>query len=378
MPVPNNFSGGVLPANYSPNKYAELGNSIGKIAYQIIREVLAENPLAVFDKQPVNKGDTIEQAIIKLVEAQGYDRTGAGTLARNTDEKMIVRYFNNWKRQTYDTTVDVSEIRKIISEDIKEEDVAARLVSVLSQSDIYDKFTTTKALLKWGTTNNALVNVGTVSPVAGATGLNYKGILQKIRDVVDGMKFVNGDYNTAGILRATRNEDIYILAPFNVLNAIDVNDLAGVFNLSKAEIESKLIKLDTTDNIIYIVDQNAMQIITRLYEMAPPQINSKGLFYNYFLHVERLYALSPLFDACYFEATEAAPEPAYYTVTFDSDGGTPVPEQIVKPNGFATSPVPQPTKTGSDFDGWADSTGNNFTFQTTPITADITLTAKWI
>ena len=63
---------------------------------------------------------------------------------------------------------------------------------------------------------------------AGATGYNYRGILQKIRDVVDGMKFVNSDYNKAGLLRATRNEDIYILAPFSLLNAIDVNDLAGV------------------------------------------------------------------------------------------------------------------------------------------------------
>lgn len=308
MPVPTNFSAGMLPANYEPIQYAELGGAIGKIAYQIIREVLASNPLAVFDKKPVDKGDTIEQAIIKLVAAQGYDKTGNGALARNTADKLAVRYFNNWKRQTYDTTVDISELRKILSEETSTEDVAARLVSVLSQSDIYDKFTKTKQLLKWGTEIDALVNVGTVYSAAGTTGYNYRGILQKIRDVVDGMKFVNDYYNKAGLLRATLNEDIYILAPFNLINAIDVNDLAGVFNLSKAEIESKLIKLDTDDNIVYIVDQNAMQIITRLYEMAPPQINSKGLFYNYFLHVERLYALSPLFDACYFEAaTTTAP-----------------------------------------------------------------------
>lgn len=318
MPVPNNFSGGLLPAAYEPTQYAELGNAIGKIAYQIIREVLAANPLAVFDKKPVDKGDTIEQAIIKLVEAQGYDRTGSNALARNTAEKLVVRYFNNWKRQTYDTTVDVSELRKILTEETSTEDIAARLVSVLSQSDIYDKFRTTKELLKWGTGNDALVNVGTVYPAEGATGYNYRGILQKIRDVVDGMKFVNDDYNKAGLLRATRNEDIYILAPFNLLNAIDVNDLAGVFNLSKAEIESKLIKLDTNDNIVYIVDQNAMQIITRLYEMAPPQINSKGLFYNYFLHVERLYALSPLFDACYFEAA-TTPAPSARTAPTSVD-----------------------------------------------------------
>ena len=69
--------------------------------------------------------------------------------------------------------------------------------------------------------------------------------------------------------------------------------------------------------------------------------------------------------------------PAYYTVTFDSNGGTPVPEQIVKPGGYATTPVPQPTKSGDDFNGW-EHEGKTFIFTTTPINSDITLVAKWV
>ena len=91
MAVQNNFAPGVDGLTYKPNTYAELGDMIGKIAYQVIRQVEAKNPLAVFDKMPVNKGDTIEQAVIKLVEAEAYDESGANALARSTKKKMSER-----------------------------------------------------------------------------------------------------------------------------------------------------------------------------------------------------------------------------------------------------------------------------------------------
>lgn len=80
-----------------------------------------------------------------------------------------------------------------------------------------------------------------------------------------------------------------------------------------------------------------------------------------------------------FTGTESANTPSaptYYTVTFDTLGGTPIPEQIVKPGGYAVSPYPQPTKSGYDFDGWNNGT-TKFMFQTTPVNSDLTLTAIW-
>ena len=69
-------------------------------------------------------------------------------------------------------------------------------------------------------------------------------------------------------------------------------------------------------------------------------------------------------------------EPSYYTVTFDTLGGTAVREQIVKPNGYAVQPL-SPTKTGFTFDGWYCN-GKKFTFATIPVTSDITVVANWL
>jgi uncharacterized repeat protein (TIGR02543 family) len=69
-----------------------------------------------------------------------------------------------------------------------------------------------------------------------------------------------------------------------------------------------------------------------------------------------------------------------YTVTFDSNEGSSVSSQTVPENDFATEPVVAPTREGYSFDGWFtdDTTFNSsFDFESTAITGDITLYAKW-
>lgn len=302
MPVNTNFAPAIITDNYTPNVYDEFG-MIGKIAYSYIREVTAKNPLAVFNKMPVDNGDTIEQAVIKLAAMQAYDPTGANTLAPDRAEKFAVRYFKDWTRGTFKTTVDMPKLRKALLSAQSAAEVAGMITSVLAQSDIHDNFKRLKELLVYGRTNGsagegqkAFIKL---PDVRYNNGINYKGILKQIKDTVSGMKFVNSNYNAASIERSTLEEDIFIIMPYTIKNAIDVDELSGVFNLDKAEIRNKIIEIDTIDNCIYIVDRNAILEYTRLFEMLE-QLNAEGNFRNYFLHTERMYAISPLFDATYF------------------------------------------------------------------------------
>lgn len=68
-----------------------------------------------------------------------------------------------------------------------------------------------------------------------------------------------------------------------------------------------------------------------------------------------------------------------YTVTFETNKGTPIEAQLVPEGTFATEPVPAPTKEGYLFEGWytEQTITNRFDFYT-PITKDITLYAKWM
>lgn len=64
-----------------------------------------------------------------------------------------------------------------------------------------------------------------------------------------------------------------------------------------------------------------------------------------------------------------------YTVTFDTDGGSEVPDQVVTDGELAVRPSPDPTKADSEFAGWYNGLAL-FDFDT-PITENITLTAHW-
>jgi len=74
---------------------------------------------------------------------------------------------------------------------------------------------------------------------------------------------------------------------------------------------------------------------------------------------------------------EPAPQSQSHTVTFDPQGGSPVPSQAVPHSQHAVEPK-SPTRPGKIFSGWykAPNEPNPYDFAT-PVTADITLTARW-
>lgn len=70
----------------------------------------------------------------------------------------------------------------------------------------------------------------------------------------------------------------------------------------------------------------------------------------------------------------------YYNVSFDTDGGTPVPNtQIVESGKYATEPTEVILKDGYAFVGWFAEDGETpFDFEKTAITADTVIYAEWL
>lgn len=282
---------------------------IGKVAKQIIREIDTKNPMSVLEKGKIENGDTVENAVVRLLESSPYDENGTGALSPDKTKKLSVRYFKDWTRGKFKTTVYPYEIRKTLLQNGSEDELGTKLVAALGKSDIYEKYTFIKELLKWGTTNASgedglapvLKDVGEVEMVNGK--IDYDGVLKKIKNTVSGMSYVNGNFNSIGLKRSTPKEDIYVVMPYTLKNAMDVEKLSAVFNLDKAEIKDKIIEIDIPDEedmFVYIIDKNAIQVYTRVYDMFS-QLNGDGAFWNYFLHTDRLYAISPLFDGTFFK-----------------------------------------------------------------------------
>lgn len=301
MPVTPTYSNGNNTFTAKMNTYYDM---VEKIARQLVYAPSADDRLAFFDKVPVNKGTTIEQVVAQLAQSSAFVQDGTASPFTRNNPDLLVRYFSNWTTSQFSTTVSFQEIRKVIQGELEVDDIVGPLVTALTEGDQYEKYTNIKNLLWYGhigtgtggtPANNAMVNRKAISSTS------YTQILEEMKNVISGMQFVNDDFNTAGVNRRTRPEDIRVIMPYTVKNGIDVNELAGVFNLDKAEIGNRIVEIDTpttsgATDCIYIVDQNAILVYTRLYEMTS-LLNPKELYTNYFLTVDRMYAISPLFDA---------------------------------------------------------------------------------
>lgn len=283
-----NYSNGANAGAYEP-EVNTIYPLIEKVARQVISDTDVSDRLAIFNKAPVDKGMTIEEYVVKLAQSTAYDPEDSNPFdIVNPD--IVVKYYTDWTHKVFKTTVFDNEIRKVLLADGNVGRVSANIVASLSKGDIYEKYLATRDMFKYMFDNDYIVKGENIVKT------DYKGILKAIKDTVSGMNFANADFNKAGIIRETPKDRIYILMPYKIKNAIDVDELAGVFNLDKAEIKDRIIEIDSGNNI-YIVDELAVLVYTRLYEMASMPYNADNLSKNFVLHTDRLYALSPLFDS---------------------------------------------------------------------------------
>jgi len=148
--------------------------------------------LAVFDKMPIDKGTTIEEAVIKLVEAQAR-ATGSTVVNKiDTSNLLAVRYFKDWTQTQFKTSVSIDEIRKVVLADGNVEAIAERVVDTLVQSDKQDKYEKVKGLFKYGVGNSTaqpaieatFVDINEGTPIDCSAEGGYKKLLKVLKNTV--------------------------------------------------------------------------------------------------------------------------------------------------------------------------------------------------
>ena len=271
-----------------------------KFAKQIIENVTSVNPLdPLFNKGKIEYGKDVEEAVLELLEKGQYDENAVNVFAAS-DPTFIVRWYKEWSSGQFSTTVRLGEIRKILARGLGErntaEAVAEKIVSNLTESDSFDRYKNEKATLR-----KLVEDLWGAGKMAGApTTVNE--LLKMMRNVVDDFQFINSNYVLAGIDNRTPLSEIYIVMPYTVKNTIDIDAMAYMFNMEKADLLAKIIVTDATDNCVVIVDRRAVFQYNRLLELTD-QWNPKALLTNYFYTVDDMYGYSPLFKATYLDCT---------------------------------------------------------------------------
>mgnify|MGYP003251863398 FL=1 len=177
-----------------------------------------------------------------------------------------------------------------------------------------------------------------VSDVKTTPG-NYANWTVAAKNAIDGFQYPSTLYNKYGSLAGangdfkgwTNVDDIYIMATANWINSADVNFLATLFNIERAELQKRIIKVIdfgydaykevdgetvfdkhvTTDIDAIIFDRRMLHFTSDL-DIDETFYNPETLVTNYYKHWWAKYQLSP-FANCIVFTNGGEPEP--FTIT---------------------------------------------------------------
>ena len=284
---------------------------VNRIAYTIAHGRVFNNPLKVFKQNKIDYGSSIQNVAYKWLKAHAYE-DDIETLLKMNRPEGVAWYVSQNRRDRYDVTITHDELRTAFLDEYGLNNLAAKIVQLPSNSDEYDEFNIMKNLLavyetNYGFTKHKL----TAAPTDEATG---KEFLTAVMADSGMMQFPSTNYNAINVepIPTFVNMDELILIVTPQTNAsIKVNTYAGLFNLSEAEVNARIVQVDylpIPKSVAILTTREIFDVHDTLYEMKT-FYNPQTLSTNYFLHHWGIYGLNPYVPAVLYTTDAATVDP---------------------------------------------------------------------
>ena len=295
---------------------------VNKIVYSKVYRMQFSNPFASFESFPVEYGDTIENIFCELPRGYKFDKNAADPFTKVTPAVKSYYASINYEMQ-YCLTVQDSLLRRAVKSKYGLMNLIENLLAQLGTAKEVDEYQAIIRML-----NNADLYAGgfetlDVSALATDTA-KYKEITKKIVNTVNDFCLPCVDNNKAGVMQVSNKEDVILIIKQSLLDNINLEYLAGVYNLSKTELVKKIIPVrsflvtkDTTaggsttaaaegtDIDFVVVDRGAFDIHTAL-EDGTSIYNPKGKYTNHFANLWKLISFKYFYNARAFKVTYEA------------------------------------------------------------------------
>lgn len=266
----------------------------------------ANNPFAMFFREKLEAGFTVEDLYVKLFDGHDFDYEGNNALKRFKPNVESFYYSINFEKE-YDISVSLEQSRTaFLTLTGIEQFMASQYQSMYSSAerDIW------KQCLEIPSTvylNGDYVSEGTAALDSDA---DIKDFLEKLKNKISEFQFLGSANNPLKTDIITRPEDVLVILPAWVANKIDVQTLSGAFNLDKIEIKNQIISvpsdsgfgglMSSRSTLAVIVDRNFFRIFPQTFD-ALSQLNGSGFFtdthllsrwifsYGRFYNIARIY-----------------------------------------------------------------------------------------
>lgn len=292
------------------------------------------NPLAGFKSSKMLYGSTEQEIATAWVKAHSYVDDAEDVFKMERPENAVWYHSQN-RRDRYDIAVVRHELMTAFDGATGIANYFSSVMQVPINSDNYDEYRIMMQLIAFYEQNIGFYKHHlSGAPSDETTGREF---LKAIRTYTDLLQFPRTQYNGVRLenlpVFAKPSELILLVTP-EISASVDVDTLAPLFHLEKAEIAPRKIIVDEfpfadDDCVALLTTVDFFRCRDTLYETDSVH-NAKTLGDNYFLHHWGIYSVSPFVPAIMF-------------TTADVSGGTVVTQTVT---GVTVSPTSATVEAG--------------------------------
>lgn len=313
-------------SNYQPIQNEFLKALVNRIAFSVIINKTAKNPLAVLKKGTIPLGSDIQEIFTNMAKDTGYDRTGSKLLTVTTPDTKVLYYRLNREGQ-YPVTIYQSDLKRAFTSYGELESFMSSIITSLYSGDNYDEFVLMKSTFANALEKNHVVKANVSHVKDEATG---KALVKAIKKASKAFTFPSSAFNKYYDNRPTEDtgrpvttwtpiDDQVLIIRADVMTDIDVDVLAAAFNMDKVKFMGQVLEVDSfgaADNCLAILCDKAFIKVYDTLNMMSDFFNPQGLYYNYWYNHHQAYGYSLFANAVAFLCEDEAITLNNSTLTF--------------------------------------------------------------
>lgn len=272
---------------------------VNRIAFSYVRGKQWDNPLAVFKGAKVNYGSTIQEIAPKWIKAHSYDDE-AETLLKLHRPEAEAWYHSQNRRDQYPITINFDELRTAFTDEYGLNNLISQIMTTPISSDNYDEYRIMLQLIaeyehNWGFYKQHLDTL----PDDEASA---KAMLKTLRTLGGKLQFPSTIYNAAAITDIpvfAKNGELVLLTTPETQASLDVDALAVLFNVDKADVQQRIVLVDE-----FPIPNVAGLLTTEDFFVCNDTLYENTSFYNpqrldttYWLNHWGIYSVSPFVPA---------------------------------------------------------------------------------
>ena len=287
--------------SFRPHKNEFIESLINRIGLVYARNSIWYNPLGEFKRGALEFGDTIEEIQTGIVKANHYshdrDYLERDIFAR-ADIDVASAFHTVDREDFYKITIDDNTLKRAFLDPSGLDQLTQQIMSAPTTSDNWDEYLMMTALFRVMDNKYPMFNVN-VPDVAkmNSTEDEAKSLLRKIRATAGNMQFLSTRFNGGKMPIAARPDELILFATPEVKSGLDVNALAVLFNVSYADVPSRIVEIRQED--VAMDGVQAFLTTKDFFVIADTSLETTSEFNpisrqtNFFLHHWEVISASP-------------------------------------------------------------------------------------